>query len=104
MAHGVYLLLKGAHTAIATPEGKCWFNATGNPGMATGGSGDVLTGVLTGLLAQGYAPEAAALLGVSWHGLAGDRAARARGQVGMVAGDLVAYLAPGPVQVMMSDE
>ncbi len=90
--HGVYLLLKGAHTAIATPQGKCWFNATGNPGMATGGSGDVLTGILTGLLAQGYAPEAAALLGVYWHGLAGDVAARERGQVGMVAGDLVTYL------------
>lgn len=93
--YGVYIVLKGAHTAIATPQGKCWFNSTGNPGMATGGSGDVLTGILTGLLAQGYPPEAAALLGVYGHGLAGDRAAKVLGQAGLVAGDLVTHLTPG---------
>ncbi|MEO6038637.1 MAG: NAD(P)H-hydrate dehydratase, partial [Saprospiraceae bacterium] len=54
--HGVIIVLKGAHTAIALPDGSCWFNSTGNPGMATGGTGDVLTGIVTGLLAQGYAP------------------------------------------------
>ena len=88
----VFIILKGAHTAIAAPNGDCWFNSTGNPGMATGGSGDVLTGVLTGLLAQGYPPLSACLLGVYIHGLAGDKAAADLGQEALTAGDLVAYL------------
>ena len=87
--HGVVIILKGAHTAIAAPDGSCWFNSTGNPGMATGGTGDVLTGLLTGLLAQGYAPVAAARLGVYLHGLAGDLAADEQGQAALIAGDLV---------------
>ncbi len=87
--HGVIIVLKGAHTAIAAPDGSCWFNSTGNPGMATGGTGDVLTGLLTGLLAQGYAPAAAARLGVYLHGLAGDLAAAERSQAALIAGDLV---------------
>jgi NAD(P)H-hydrate epimerase len=86
------VLVKGAHTAIATPEGQVFFNCTGNPGMATGGTGDVLTGILTGLLGQGYPARDAALLGVYLHGLAGDLAARNKGEIGMVAGDLVEYL------------
>lgn len=90
--HGVFIVLKGAHTAIACPDGACWFNSTGNPGMATGGSGDVLTGMLTGLLARGYAPRDAALLGVFLHGLAGDLAAKALGQEAVTAGDLVAWV------------
>ncbi len=69
---GIYIILKGAHTCIATPDGQCYFNSTGNPGMATAGSGDVLTGILTGLKAQGYTPLATAILGVYLHGLAGD--------------------------------
>ncbi len=85
----VYILLKGAHSCIATPEGVCYFNSTGNPGMATGGSGDVLTGILTGLLAQGYSSLEAALLGVYLHGLAGDLAAEAGSMEALVAGDLV---------------
>lgn len=68
----VYIVLKGAHTQIITPYGETWFNTTGNPGMATAGMGDVLTGVLTGLLGQGYTPLQACLIGVFWHGLAGD--------------------------------
>lgn len=88
----VYILLKGAHSCIAAPDGTCYFNSTGNPGMATGGSGDVLTGVLTGLLAQGYSPLEAACLGVYLHGLAGDLAAEANGQEAMIAGDLIAML------------
>ncbi|MDX1912654.1 MAG: NAD(P)H-hydrate dehydratase [Saprospiraceae bacterium] len=88
----VFIVLKGAHTAIACPDGECWFNTTGNPGMATGGSGDVLTGILTGLLAQGYDPKTASLLGVYLHGLAGDQAAAAMGQEALVAGDLVEFL------------
>jgi len=85
----VFLLRKGAFTLIAAPDGRCWFNATGNPGMATAGSGDVLTGMLTSLLAQGYSPEDAALLGVYLHGLAGDLGASVLGQAALLAGDLV---------------
>lgn len=70
--HRIVLILKGAYTAIVLPNGNCWFNTTGNPGMATGGSGDVLTGILTGLLAQGYTSAEAAFLGVYVHGLSGE--------------------------------
>ena len=85
----MYIVLKGAYSAVITPEGNCHFNTTGNPGMATGGSGDVLTGVLLALLAQGYAPRTAALLGTYVHGLAGDLAAHKFGQTAMTAGDIV---------------
>ncbi len=95
----VYILLKGAHSCIATPGGVCYFNSTGNPGMATGGSGDVLTGILTGLLAQGYSPLETALLGVYLHGLAGDLAAQAMGQEALVAGDLVKWMGEGFKQI-----
>ncbi|MCC6281535.1 MAG: NAD(P)H-hydrate dehydratase [Saprospiraceae bacterium] len=90
--HKVFIILKGAHTAIAAPDGDCWFNSTGNPGMATGGSGDVLTGILTGLLAQGYPSLSACLLGVFVHGLAGDLAAADISREALTAGDLVAYV------------
>ena len=90
--HQVLIVLKGAHTAIATPDGQCWFNSTGNPGMATGGSGDVLTGILTGLLAQGYSSQDACLLGVYLHGLAGDMAAAKLGQEALIASDLIEHL------------
>ena len=86
--HSVILIIKGAYTAIAFPDGSCWFNSTGNPGMATGGSGDVLTGILTGLLAQGYSPREAALLGVYVHGLAGDIYIRDSSEEALLAGDL----------------
>ncbi len=89
---GVYIVLKRAHTAIACPDGSCYFNSTGNPGMATGGSGDVLTGIITGLVAQGYTPKSAALIGVYLHGLAGDLAAEALEHESLIAGDLVGYL------------
>ncbi|PDO09829.1 MAG: bifunctional ADP-dependent (S)-NAD(P)H-hydrate dehydratase/NAD(P)H-hydrate epimerase [Candidatus Reconcilbacillus cellulovorans] len=74
--HGVVVALKGARTVVAAPDGFAYINTTGNPGMATAGSGDVLTGVVAGLLAQGYTPLQAAALGVYLHGKAGDRAAR----------------------------
>ena len=78
-------MLKGHRTFIALPGGKSFFNNTGNAGMATGGSGDVLTGILTGLLAQGYAPpETAVLMGVYLHGLAGDLAAAKKSQEAMI--------------------
>ncbi len=87
---GVFIILKGAHTSIATPEGNCYFNATGNPGMATGGSGDVLTGLLTSLLAQGYSPEEAAVLGVYLHGLAADiEVQNTQSEESFLAGDLI---------------
>jgi ADP-dependent NAD(P)H-hydrate dehydratase / NAD(P)H-hydrate epimerase len=82
------IVLKGHYTFIAMPGGKSYFNSTGNPGMAKGGSGDVLTGILTALLAQSYSPGEAALLGVYLHGLAGDLAARAHSQESMLPSDL----------------
>jgi hydroxyethylthiazole kinase-like uncharacterized protein yjeF len=88
----VYILLKGAYSAIASPDGRVSFNSTGNPGMATGGSGDVLTGLITGLLAQGYDPEKSVHLGVFLHGLAGDLAAEYLGEQALIASDLVDYL------------
>jgi NAD(P)H-hydrate epimerase len=90
---GVCIVLKGAYTSVACPDGSCYFNSTGNSGMATGGSGDVLTGLLTVLLAQGYTPRDACLLGVYLHGLAGDLAAAAHSQPGMTAGDLASFVA-----------
>jgi NAD(P)H-hydrate epimerase len=89
---GVYIILKGANTCIATPEGDCYFNSTGNPGMGTAGSGDVLTGILAGLLAQEYNPLEACILGVYIHGLAGDIAAEIESEESLTAGDLVSYL------------
>jgi hydroxyethylthiazole kinase-like uncharacterized protein yjeF len=91
-ASRIVLILKGAYTLIACPDGACYFNTTGNPGMASAGSGDVLTGVLAALLAQGYAPRQAALAGVYLHGLAGDLAAAELGQESMLAGDITHYL------------
>ena len=87
-----YIILKGSHTAIGTPEGKVYFNTTGNPGMATGGTGDVLTGIITALVAQGYAFEEACLLGVYVHGLAGDLALNDKGYVSLTASDVIEYL------------
>lgn len=89
---GVYIILKGANTCIATPEGICYFNSTGNPGMGTAGSGDVLTGILAGLLSQEYTPLEACILGVYIHGLAGDLGADERSEESLTAGDLVEYL------------
>lgn len=86
------LLLKTGYTSIATPDGDLYFNPTGNPGMGTAGTGDALTGILTGLLAQGYPPAVAARIGVYLHGLAGDLAAAAISPESMLAEDLVNYL------------
>ena len=88
----VHIILKGAYSAIITPEGKCYFNQTGNPGMATGGSGDVLTGVILALLAQGYPAEDAAKIGTYIHGLAGDIAQKKQGMIGLIASDIVTCL------------
>ena len=87
--YGIYIILKGANTAISCPDGKCYFNQTGNQGMATGGSGDVLTGMILALLAQGYKPKEAAILGVYLHGAAGDIAAEKFGYYSLIASDII---------------
>jgi len=87
-----YIVLKGANTAICTPDNKCYFNPTGNPGMATAGSGDVLTGIILSLLAQSYSPLNAALTGVFLHGLSGDIAASKNSQESLIASDIIENL------------
>lgn len=86
---GVVIVLKGAFTSVSFPDGKIYFNSTGNPGMATAGSGDVLTGIITGLIASGYTSGVAAVLGVYLHGLAGDIAAKKTGYEALIANDIV---------------
>ena len=83
------IVVKGAHTMTCSPDGRCFFNMSGNPGMAKGGSGDVLTGLIAGLAARGYDPLTAALLGVWFHGCAGDDAAASRGVESMNAADIL---------------
>lgn len=90
--HQVVVVLKGAHTSVSTPDGQLYFNSTGNAGMAKGGSGDVLTGIIASLRAQHYTALQAALLSVYIHGLAGDMAAEHLGQTAMNAGDIIRYL------------
>ncbi|MCQ6560050.1 NAD(P)H-hydrate dehydratase [Paenibacillus mendelii] len=91
--HGVTVVLKGARTVCAAAEGEVYINVTGNAGMATGGAGDVLAGVIGSLLAQGLTGRQAAVLGVYWHGEAGDRAAARRQAPGsLIAGDIIAEL------------
>jgi hydroxyethylthiazole kinase-like uncharacterized protein yjeF len=87
--YNVTLVLKGAATVVAVPDGRVFINSSGNPGMATGGTGDVLTGMIGGLLAQGLTAEQAACLGVYLHGLAGDLAATEKGEAALIAGDLL---------------
>lgn len=89
MNYNVYLVLKGAHTVIAEPSGKVYISIKGNPGMATAGTGDVLTGILAGMTAQRYDISRAIRVGVFIHGLAGDMAAKDLGTMGMIAGDLI---------------
>ncbi|HEY8449932.1 MAG TPA: NAD(P)H-hydrate dehydratase, partial [Bacillota bacterium] len=90
---GAVVVLKGAHTLVAHPDGRLWINPTGSPALATGGSGDVLAGTIGALLAQGLAPEAAARAGVFLHGWAGQLLERRFGATGVVAGDIPAALA-----------
>ena len=90
--YNLIVIVKGAHTTVAMPNGTIFFNTTGNPGMATAGSGDVLTGIILSLLAQRYSPEEAAVLGVYLHGLAGDLAAEEIGQEALIASDITEHL------------
>ena len=96
----VHIVLKGAHTAIVSPDGRCWFNSTGNPGMASGGSGDVLTGMILGWMAQNYSPLHSCLMAVYLHGRAGDLAANRKGHEGLIAGDITEQL-PKAIQTTM---
>lgn len=90
--HNISILLKGHYTALVRPDYKVYFNSTGTPAMATPGSGDVLTGLITALMAQGYKPEVSALLGAYIHGLAGELAAEIHGDYGVTAGDIAANI------------
>ncbi len=97
--HNLYIVLKGHNTSISTPDGRCFFNSSGNPGMATAGSGDVLTGVITSLLSQGYIVEEATLLGVYLHGLAGDIAVNKIGENSLIASDIINNLGLAFMQI-----
>lgn len=90
--YNVYVVLKGAHTSISAPDGTMYFNSTGNPGMATGGSGDVLTGIITSFMAQGYTSLQSCLLGVYIHGLAGDFAAHEYSEESTTASDIIQHI------------
>jgi len=100
--YNVYTVLKGARTIIASPEGAIFINKTGNPGMATAGTGDVLSGIITGLLSQGLPPLEAAKLGVYLHGLAGDIGAEELGEYSLIASDLIEYL-PEAIRSVVED-
>ena len=95
------VVLKGAPTVVADPQGIAYLNTTGNPGLASGGTGDVLTGAIAGFLAQGMDVIDAAILGVYVHGLAGDMTAAALGEAGMLAGDVLRHL---PRAIQQLDE
>ena len=90
--HQIIVVLKGHYTTVITPNGYIYMNTTGNQGMATAGSGDVLTGIILGLLTKGYAPENAAKLGVYLHGLAGDYALEKESHESLIASDIIENL------------
>ena len=90
--HQCIIVLKDAYSCISSPEGKLYFNTSGNQGMATGGSGDVLTGIITGLLAQQYEPLSAAMIGVYFHGKAGDQVVKHRSYSSLIASDIIEHL------------
>jgi len=99
-SHGLILVLKGSRTLIAAPDGEVYINPTGNSGMASGGTGDILTGLIAGLLAQKRDdPLAAAIAAVYLHGLAGDMAAARIGTRAMIASDMIAHLGDAFVEV-----
>lgn len=104
VASNVIIVLKGAWTCIVLPDGRCLISTTGNPGMATGGTGDVLTGIIVSLLAQGLKPADAAVAGTFLHGLAGDLAAEKMGVFSMLAGDLPELIGEAWKKIMEKPE
>ena len=98
--YGVHVVLKGAATVIAHPDGSAFINPTGNPGMASGGMGDVLTGVLAGFITQGLSPEAAAHAAVYLHGAAADTLANTKGPICYLAGDVM-YAIPAEIKKIL---
>tara|TARA_R110002049_G_scaffold227347_1_gene399490 strand:+ start:4092 stop:4934 length:843 start_codon:yes stop_codon:yes gene_type:complete len=94
-----YLLLKGADSSLCTPEGNFYTNSTGNEGMGKGGSGDVLTGIITAIVAQGYSPKNAAIIGMFVHGLAGDLVAEKLGKISMNSQDIIDFLPEAFIKV-----
>lgn len=98
--YNIIIVLKGYYTAVVRPDGRIYFNSSGNPAMATGGSGDVLTGVIAAFIAQGYKPEISALLAVYVHGVAGDMAAEEHGQYGVTSGDIAQYIGKAIAETM----
>lgn len=90
--HQLYILIKGANSAIVTPDGTVYFNSTGNVGMATGGSGDILTGILTALLGQGYSSQETLIMGVYLHGRAADIAVQTLGVYSLLPSDIISHL------------
>jgi len=97
--YNIIVLLKGAFSSIATPDGKLYFNSTGNPGMATAGSGDTLTGIILGLLARRIPPADAVVAAVYLHGLAGDLAAAEKSETALIAGDVIDFLGKAFLEV-----
>src|SRR6185369_16754196 len=100
MSHGVHVVLKGHRTLIAAPQGHVSINPTGNPGMATGGTGDVLTGMIAAWFGQLLDAEAAAKLAVYLHGLAGDLAEADEGEVAMIATDIIERLGDAVLELV----
>lgn len=98
--YNILIILKGHYTAIVRPDGKVYFNTSGTPAMATAGSGDVLTGILLGILAQDYPPELASIISVYIHGLAGELAAAEQGEYGVTAGDIADHVGKAIKDIM----
>ncbi|NLP46036.1 MAG: NAD(P)H-hydrate dehydratase [Epulopiscium sp.] len=101
--YNIFVVLKGHKTIVASPQGQLYINNTGNPGMATAGSGDVLTGIITSLLGQGVNPFEAAKLGVYLHGMAGDLSRDKKGEYGIIATDIVKNI-PYSIKILMKKE
>jgi NAD(P)H-hydrate epimerase len=99
---GIYIILKGRYTCVAFPDGTCHFNPTGNSGMATAGSGDVLTGIIVSLLAQGYTQSLASIIGVYMHGLAGDMAIKNLEPESLIASDIIQYFSCAIKKIKLS--
>ncbi len=100
----VHIVLKGARTVIAHPDGRIFINATGNAGMASGGMGDVLTGIIAGQIVQGFSPESAAHIGVYLHGAAADSLAQSIGPYGYLAGEVMNAIPAEIKKIVNSDQ